>query len=273
MVRGISVRSRTAALIVVPCAAVAACSGSSGSNEAANATASGSTVTVTRTAAATAGSSANESAGQGSSAPSTSTVTSTADPTDTPQQGTGTASSASSAGASSSVPITLAHKVWPTSGWTVTRESEDLCGGGSGGQSVYATTTRQFSCGPTAASLLVCRATGDQVTCIQDYATRRAVRFTSDTVRPSGYALPAEPSPLQVRLANGKVCNTVSHDQAEHYDGRQGWLYCGGSSLILTDKATQTRYFDKSKPRWTADYAVGTAAPTKVGVLSIVYAG
>lgn len=178
---------------------------------------------------------------------------------------------------------TKVSKAWPSekNGWTIEKADDRCASGASGGGSAayetpFATKPAHFSCGATADALLVCDADGDTVTCIRDYAGRNAVRFTSPGIGSPRESVRKEPDPLQVKLTNGKTCDPVSHDHAQHPDGRQSWMYCGedGSAILFKGdrESGDSSYFDKSSSQWTVEYAVGTDSPRKVGVLQVVYA-
>lgn len=146
-------------------------------------------------------------------------------------------------------------------------------GESTGGPSLYSLSHSAFTCGATAASLLACqKESGGNVLCIQDWDSRKAVRFRSDITSITTSGGP-QPTPLQVVLDNGVTCSTMSHDQAQHYGGRHSWLYCGENGvLLLPDGDTSGSYFDKSTAHWTAQYSVNNAAPTTVGVAQAFFA-
>ncbi|WP_291523244.1 hypothetical protein [Branchiibius sp. NY16-3462-2] len=176
-------------------------------------------------------------------------------------------------GSDGGVGATKVVKQWPNSHATVTTWDVDPCADGFGAESTgFATSTDTFTCGSMASALLACKADGQTVSCIQG-AGNTLIRFTTSVTIPLHFDVQSDPSPLQVTLTNGSVCDVASHDQAEHYDGRQGWLYCSGGGLLLTDEATQSHYFNKTSPVWTADLAYGTARPSSVAVKQATYAG
>ena len=111
--------------------------------------------------------------------------------------------------------------------------------------------------------------------CIQgtEQLGRKLVTFASD-LRYSGAAEP-NPAPLAVELTDGTTCSTVGHDSANHWQGRNGWLYCtNGRMLLAKGDGTTSGYFDKSNPVWTAESVPqnGNVAPTVVRVASATYA-
>ncbi|WP_148043299.1 hypothetical protein [Flexivirga caeni] len=171
--------------------------------------------------------------------------------------------------------------VWPSTqdGWTIRQRSDDPCSavstGDDGVSSNFATRPDEFSCGIEADSLLVCRYDAGSVTCLVNYEMKDAVRFRSTGPAGRHFAVTAHPQPLRATLSNGQVCNWISHDQTQHYGGRNSWLWCGEFSadpvraLLLKSNGS---YFDTSGTLWTAEYDVGTAAPTTVTVKSVVYA-
>ena len=115
--------------------------------------------------------------------------------------------------------------------------------------------------------------------CLQNLESKLAARFPSKVSTIKSYG-PLDPSPLQVKLANGATCSAVSHDQSTHYGDRRSWLYCDGAAdavLLLPPAFDETKsagnqYFDKSGPTWTAQYSVNNTAPTTVAVTKVVYA-
>lgn len=133
-----------------------------------------------------------------------------------------------------------------------------------------------FTCGPTAGSLLACWSfpTLGKIGCIQDSADLHKLTMFTSTISYSGAPEP-NPMPLRATLADGTRCNAILHDQAQHWNNRQGWLYCTDGRLLLTGGSDPGGdYFDTSKPTWTADAVPQNAvvAPTKVAVRSVTWA-
>lgn len=175
---------------------------------------------------------------------------------------------------------TRVMKVWPSAanGWTMRPRSDDPCydsysNRSDVGSSGYGTNPEDFTCGSVADSLLACKAKASKVTCLVNYETRDSVTFTSPYPEQGKVWIEeVVPSPLQVRLVNGTVCNVVLHDHANHYQDRRGFLYCDGDhggALLLNASGD---YFDKSSSTWTAEHAIGMDAPTRVPVSEVIYA-
>ncbi len=148
--------------------------------------------------------------------------------------------------------------------------------------SPYSKTGKSFTCGAIAAGLIACqkeKATGN-VLCLHSLEQKMAVRFPSNVskIRPRD---PGEqPTPMQVKLANGATCSAASHDQTTHYQDRRSWLYCdnAGDAVLLLPKdfdptkGAGQKYFDKTNATWTAQYSVNNMAPKTVAVTKVVYA-
>lgn len=208
----------------------------------------------------------------GSTSTSTTTVTVTDDPT--------TTSTGTTEPAQVTREILLNPKAADGSiakGWTETA-STNPCGTNivPPQASPFAKGTGVFTCGPNAASLLACwNFPNNKVGCIQgtQQLGRKLVTFTAN-LSYSGAPEP-NPAPLQVKLTDGAVCSTVGHDSANHWQGKNGWLYCGdGRMLLAKGDGTTSGYFDKSAALWTAQAVPqeGVVAPKTVSVASITYA-
>lgn len=133
-----------------------------------------------------------------------------------------------------------------------------------------------FTCGPNAANLLACWTfPANKVGCIQgtEQLGRKLVTFTAN-LSYTGAGEP-NPAPIQVELTDGTVCSTVGHDSANHWQGRNGWLYCkDGRMLLAKGEGTTSGYFDKTTGLWTAQAVPqqGVVAPKTVTVASATYA-
>lgn len=215
--------------------------------------------------------------------PTSTTTTTTRAQASTSAASGGTAgaglSSGSAAPQGGSTPTTVKNAMIDST-WKITNESTDLCkqdldASGTAGHSAYSKNPKTFSCGPMAASLLACSLDATHhALCIQDYEERVAVRFPTK-VKAIASAEAGTPTPLHVKLANGQTCVAQSHDQAQHYDNRASWLWCGNDGVLLLPKGDDGRrnaYFTKNGNAWTAQLSVKGQAPKPVGVTSVVYA-
>lgn len=253
-----------------------------GSQTAGTGTSSTATTSSSSTASST---SSNEmsTSSTTSTASATSSDTTTTDTTSTTTSATGstdpdTATSTSAEGATRTVlldPTAADGSV--AAGWTTTSIPNPCPGSfGVADASPFAKGRGVFTCGPNAANLLACWTfPAGKVGCIQGTGQlgRKLVTFASD-IRYTGAAEP-NPAPLAVELTDGTTCSTVGHDSANHWQGRNGWLYCtNGRMLLAKGDGTTSGYFDKSNPVWTADSVPqnGNVAPTVVRVASATYA-
>lgn len=208
--------------------------------------------------------------------PATSTTTSTEAPT-TPTSATSDTSTTSVTTATKTIMLNpKAADGSVAAGWTATPTENPCVGVTTAEASPFAKGNGVFTCGPNAASLLACWTfPAGKVGCIQgtEQLGRKLVTFASD-IRYTGAAEP-NPAPLAVELTDGTTCSTVGHDSANHWQGRNGWLYCtNGRMLLAKGDGTTSGYFDKSNPVWTAESVPqkGNVAPTVVRVASATYA-
>lgn len=243
--------------------------------------ASGTSEQTSDIAAASTGTSSTTSS-TGSAATSTSptssdSATSSATDPDTPVSSTASPSDSSSGPATRTISLNpKAADGSVAAGWTATPTENPCVGITTAEASPFAKGNGVFTCGPNAASLLACWTfPAGKVGCIQgtEQLGRKLVTFASD-IRYTGAAEP-NPAPLAVELTDGTTCSTVGHDSANHWQGRNGWLYCtNGRMLLAKGDGTTSGYFDKSDPVWTAESVPqnGNVAPTVVRVASATYA-
>lgn len=169
--------------------------------------------------------------------------------------------------------LTTISFAWPDESWEIEELDENPCADGFISPSAYGKGPDYFTCGPTAASLIACRATDGEALCVQNHADKRAVRFRSPEA--DGFSAPAPEdgaSPVGAVLEDGTTCSLVSHDHMPHAEGRSSWLHCdGGESALLTLDEDSMEYFDTTTQPWTAEHGVGTEEPTVVEVSEVVY--
>lgn len=215
------------------------------------------------------------SAATASAAP-TESATATAAPTsDSASSGAPSESASATTAAAEPDAATRISYVWPDQTWSIEDQDVDLCAMSGG---YVAQSTDQpgfFVCGPTAASVEACEADASYlVTCILDAPARMAIRFqaTPETAAITAGEVPADPSPLYVRLENGAECASLSHDHDQHWNGTLSWFYCtDGSELLTTDYDTDT--FDRTSDRWIVHRSVDKAAPEDMAVAEAYFAG
>ena len=163
--------------------------------------------------------------------------------------------------------------VWPDDSWQIEELDENPCADGFISPSPFGDGPDYFTCGPTAAGLIACHATGGETLCVRNHADKQAVRFRSPEA--DGFSAPPPEdgaSPVGAVLEDGTTCNMVAHDHMPHAEGRSSWLHCeDGESALLTLEEDSMEYFDTTQQPWTAELGVGTEEPTIVEVSDVIY--